>query len=191
MPKQSTWPNVVHLVAVSVWFGALLAAGLSAALIFTQMKAFNIVLPEYANYKGDHGMIAAGKVANHIFLIVDYVQLACALIAFLTLGILLMGANLDPLKRKPPLAAARIAFLTIACGLLSYELFILAPRMAINLKDYWTAAMAGQQQVADAAKAAFDVDHPTASNVLSTTAACVFLLLVTSAIGISRGNRSE
>ena len=39
---------------------------------------------------------------------------------------------------------------------------------------------------ADAEQAAFDADHPTASNVLKATAATIFLLLITSTIAVTR-----
>lgn len=189
VPHSSGSPaclGTVHILALTVWLASLLAAGLSAALIFSQMKKLQPSLPEYAAYTGEHWKIAGGMVANKIFLIVDYVQLCCAIIAILTLGLTLLAANQAVPKYRPPLAGVRIVFLSIACALLCYELFILSPRMAVHLNDFWVAAKDGKMAVAHAAQAAFDADHPTASNVLKATAASVFLLLITSTIAVTR-----
>lgn len=181
-----SWLGSVHILSLTIWFASLLAAGLSAALIFSQMKKLQPSLLEYAAYTGEHWKIAGGMVANKIFLIVDYVQLCCAVIAILTLGLTLLAANRGVPKHRPPLAGVRILLLSVACALLCYELFLLSPRMAIHLNDFWVAAKDGNRVIADAAQAAFDADHPTASNVLKATAAALLLLLVTSSIAIAR-----
>jgi hypothetical protein len=135
-------------------------------LIFSQMKKLQPSLPEYAAYTGEHWKIAGGMVANKVFVIVDYVQLSCAILAILTLGLTLLAANQAVPKYRPPLAGVRILFLSIACALFCYQLFILAPPMAVHLNDFWVAAKDGKMAIADAEQAAFDADHPTASNVL-------------------------
>jgi hypothetical protein len=180
------WLGATHLLALTIWLAALLAAGLSAALIFTQMKQLQPTLPEYAAYTGEHWKIAGGMVANKIFVIVDYVQLSCALVAILTLGLTLQGANKAVPKYRPPLAGVRILFLSIACALFCYQLFILSQGMAVHLNNFWIAAKQGNMPVANAAQAAFDADHPTASNVLKGTAASIFVLLITSTVATSR-----
>ena len=181
-----SWLGSIHILALTIWLASLLAAGLSAALIFMQMKKLQPSLPEYSAYTGEHWKIAGGMVANKIFLIVDFVQLGCAIVTILTLGLTLLAANRAVPKYRPPLAGVRILFLSIACGLLCYQLFILSPRMAIHLNDFWVAAKDGKMAIADAAQAAFDADHPTASNVLKSTAAMIFLLLITSTVAITR-----
>ncbi len=181
-----SWLSTVHLLSLTIWLAALLAAGLSAALIFSQMKKLQPSLPAYAAYTGEHWKIAGGMVANKVFVIVDYVQLSCAILAILTLGLTLLAANQAVPKYRPALAGVRILFLSIACALFCYQLFILAPRMAVHLNDFWVAAKDGKMAIADAEQAAFDADHPTASNVLKGTAATVFLLLITSTIAVTR-----
>lgn len=188
IPRPAPWLDVIHILALSVWLAGLLSAGLSAAIIFPQMKSLHPALPDFAHYSGEHWKIAGGFVANRIFLIVDSVQLVCASTAILTLGLTLLRANKAPVgspARRPPLAGTRILLLTFACALLAYELLILSPRMALNLNNFWTAAKDGNRAVADAAQAAFDADHPIASNVLVATAAAVLLLLVSAAIGLA------
>jgi hypothetical protein len=187
MPTRTPWLDAIHLMAAALWLAALVAAGLSAAILFTKMPELKPTLPDYAAYSGEHWKLAAGMVANTIFLVVDFVQLGAALVAILTLGLSLRAANRAIVKKAPPLSGVRIVLLTVACGLLCYQLFILSPRMAENLREYWTAAREGKQAMADAAKAAFDSDHPIASNVLKATAASVLLLLLTSAVGIAQG----
>jgi hypothetical protein len=191
MSNRTPWLDALHLTALSIWLGGLLSAGLSASLIFPQMKSLRPHLPDYASYTGEHWKIAGGVVANRIFLIVDWVQLGCGLVAIVTLGLSLMAASRGTAGRRPPLAGARILLLSVACGLLCYQLFILAPRMAIHINDFWTAAKAGQQAVADAAQAAFDADHPTSRTLLTSIAASVLLMIVASAIGISRGGKAS
>lgn len=182
----SDWLGAIHVLSLAIWLAGLLAAGLSAALIFSQMKALKPTLPEYAAYTGEHWKIAGGMVANRVFVIVDYVQLGCALVAILTLGLTLLAANQATPKYRPPLAGVRILFLSIACALFCYQLFVLSQTMSFHLNNFWVAAKDGNMAVADAAQAAFDADHPTASNVLKSTAAAVFLLLVTSTIAVAR-----
>ncbi len=187
--RLASWLDLFHVLALAIWLAGLLSAGLSAALIFPQMKSLHPSLPDFAQYSGEHWKIAGGMVANRIFLIVDSIQLPCALIALVTLGLSLLAANKAPIgspERRPPLAGARILLLTLACGLLAYQLFILSPRMAINLNNFWTAAKEGNQAIADAAQAAFDADHPIASNVLTSTAAAVLLLLVAAIFGLAK-----
>lgn len=191
-PRSSSstgWLPAIHLVALATWFGALLAAGLTAALVFPAMRRVAPILPDFAAYPGEHWKIAAGSVANRVFLVVDSIQLACAVIAILTLGLTFAAAGkaVPGLRIRPPLGGARLALLTIASTLLCYELFILSPRMAIHLSDYWAAAREGRLAAADIAKAAFDADHPTASGVLSTTAVAVLLSIVAAALGTARG----
>ena len=50
--------------------------------------------------------------------------------------------------------------------------------MNTNMRSYWDAAQAGDNEAALQYQAAFDKDHPTASTVMVSSFACVTLLMI-------------
>ncbi len=159
--------HAVHVFAMGLWFGALIMTAAAAAVIFPTLKALNPSLPAYASYGGEHWMLAAGRVANTIFFISDVVQFICSSLA---IGTLLVSVVFLKTPWRNRLTAMRAVLLGTALCLLCYHLFILGPRMSVNLERYWTLAAQGQQQQADEFRAAFSADHPSASRVLGAIA---------------------
>lgn len=141
-------------------------AGAGAAIAFPTMKAIEPTLGAYPLYSEPHWRLAAGHVAAKLFFVSDVVQLVCAPVAGLALVLLVLG-RLVPWPSR--LMAARLVVFTLLMAILSYRFFLLAPRMDRELALYRAAAQAGEMEPAAAHLAAFNADHPTASNVMVAT----------------------
>jgi hypothetical protein len=172
--------EATHLVSAAVWLGALLGAGGSAAMLFPAMRALRPRLEDFAGYPGEHWKLAAGQVAQKLFVACDTVQLLCAGVCFLTLGLVLSRMKKEGGRARGGMLVRALA-LTVAMGLVCYQLFVLGPRMYANSREYWDSARAGEVERANAAQAAFAKDHPTSTNVLGGTATAVLMLIVSGA----------
>lgn len=168
--------DTLHAAAAGIWIGSVAMVGTLAAIAFPTMKKLDPTVPEFAAV-GDHWKIAAGSVANKMFVVVDSVSLACCLVCLATLG-LSLSIRVKLGRPRSALWIFRTLAMTIAAGCLAYQLFILAPRMAENIHTFWDAARAGEVAKAATAQAAFDADHPTASNVIFIMFAGALALLV-------------
>jgi hypothetical protein len=162
--------------------------GAAAAVIFPAMKGLDPALPAYAAYTGPHWSLAAGQIANRLFIIADTVQFGAMLAAGVTFGLCVLFFGLSTRRGT---TFARAALLLALVGVLSYHLMILSPRMATNVRLYWDAAAAGDNAGAAGPKAAFDADHPTASRVLGATALLVLGAMVAGMVSITAGRRME
>lgn len=182
MNRLARIAEAANLAALAAWLGCLLGAGAAAAVIFPTMRGLDPSLPAFAGYAGEHWRIAGGAVANRLFVLCDAVQLAAATVCVLAL-IVARIAGAPPASRAA--FGARLAFLAAAWLLASYEIFVLAPRMQESLALFWTSAKAGDTPAADAARAVFEADHPTASRVLGATAGAVLGALLASAWGLT------
>lgn len=169
--------HTVHVAALGIWLGSLLMTGVAAAILFPTMKGLAPQLPAFASYTGDHWMIAAGRTADRLFSINDALQLACALVVVTTLASGALWCNLRPTGLRGVL---RLLVLAVALVALGFQLFVLAPRMSLNLRTYWQAAQTGDRPLADQHQAAFSSDHPTAQNTLATITLAVGVLLLLS-----------
>jgi hypothetical protein len=177
--------EAVHLTALGVWLGSIVATGVFAAIVFGAVRELDPSLPAFAGYEGSHADLLAGFVQNRVFAAVDIVQFVSALLALASMiGLLTLGR----LSVSTWSSGLRIAGLGIAMGLVSFYLLVLMPRMAENVRAYWSAAEQGQTEAAAGAKAAFDADHPTASGVLQGIAAAVALSLIAGAVSASGGS---
>lgn len=179
-----------HVLSLALWLASLLMAGVSAAIVFPTTRALAPRLPAYEAFVGEHWKIAAGHVQQRIFLACDAGQLVCGGVAFLTLGLMLIGVGMPRLDKRTT-TTVRVLATAAALIVLCYHLLVLSPRMQQNLTAYWSNAEAGRQAEANVAQDAFEVDHPTASRALSLLAACVGVSLVASVWGLARPSRSR
>lgn len=170
--------ETVHLTFVGLWMGSLAMTGAAAAITFPTVRDLDPSLPAYAAFTGPHWKLAAGHIASRIFLVADAVALGCLIVSGLTLGLIV--ASKEPWRRPWATAVRLIAFFA-ALSLLTYSFFFLGPRMNTNMRQYWDAALAGQNDSALRYQAAFDKDHPTASNVMVASFCCVTLLMIAGA----------
>lgn len=178
------------MFALSLWFGCLATTSAAAAILFSTLKQLDPVAPEFMKYPQDHWVIIGGSIGARLFGICDTVQLFCAAIALGTFGITLARTPRVP-EVRPWGLFARAIVMSIAMGLVSYQLFILAPRMNAELVQFWSAARAGEFDIAQSHRALFDKDHPTASTVMGMTAITVLVAWFFGAFALSStGDRS-
>lgn len=152
--------ETIHLTVLGVWGGAMIMIGVTAAIGFPTMKALDPKLPEYAQFSGDHWMIAAGKVMNKAFLVSDWIGVVCAVLAAITLVVVLVGTRT---RFARPATVLRTVALAAAIAALVYSVGVLRPHMQHELRAFWDAARAGDNQAAAIHQKAFDEMHPQAS----------------------------
>lgn len=180
--------EVVHIVALSAWFGAVGMSGIVAATVFPAMGRMKPTLGAYPEYTGDHALLAGGLIAGRVFLIVDLVQFICGVIvlgSFVTM--IVAGYSIDTLTR-----VLRSVVLLLTMGLLSYHLFILMPGMTEDLRNYWDFAAAGGNEQAEIYKNAFFDNHEMAAGslkaLMGATLACLVLAVWT---GVGKANSED
>lgn len=173
---------------MGIWVGTLGMAGASAAIIFPTMRSLEPTLGAYPLYTEPHWRLAAGHVAAKLFFASDLVQLVCAPLGGLALVLMVLKKAVPWPSR---LIAARLVVLTLLMAVLSYRFFVLAPRMDRDLSLYRAAASTGEMEPAAQHLAAFNVDHPTASRIMTTTFVLALLGLVTGAWSASSVRRSD
>lgn len=182
MNKGRAWLEVVHTVTLSLWLGAVVMSGVAAAIVFPTAKSLEARSGLFEKYDGEHWRLVAGQIANRIFLASDTIQLVCA-----SAGLLTLGLRLADRANRPRLAGVRVLLFSIASAVLGYHLFILAPRMHGNLREFYVRAMAGENDAAEVARQAFGADHPTASKVLGAMAVSLFVLLCVTVWSLAMG----
>lgn len=159
----------LHLVALSLWLGALLSVSAVAAVAFPTMKSLQPALPGFRVNVLEHASIAAGHVMNPAFL-----ALMIGGIALATSALLAWRTMSGPRRVLGVLSLALTAATLAALGL----------PMRTHLDTYWSAARAGEVEAAESAKKSFDALHPWSSRALGTQA-----LLVSISIGLAAFSR--
>lgn len=167
--------ETINLTVTGLWLGALVMTGVTAAILFPTVRDLRPTLPEYALYQGEHWRIAAGQPGDKIFVACDAIQFVCAMVAAVSLATMVFVTKV---RVKRPAMLIRIAALVVAFVLLGSRFFFLQPWMDTNLHGFWEAAAKGDNANAERLRAAFDADHPIASNMLAATALCVLLAMV-------------
>lgn len=172
MHRFRRFAEAVHIVSASLWAGSILMAAVVAAVAFPTMRDLGPTLSAYEAYSGEHWPLAAGAVANRVFMIVDAAQLVLAMLAAGTLVFLAyanqLGGRLVGIVR---LLALGIALLTFGV-----HLFWLRPKMDVDLANYWEAARQGQTETAQEHREGFASKHPTASRLMGATALSALVL---------------
>lgn len=180
----------VHLLALAIWSGVLLTTGAAAAILFPTMKQLDPAIPAYAQYTGEHWVLAAGHAAEKLFLLADIVQFLCALLAIITFIALAVSSfsNSKPARTNTSGLSllARGTLLSIALACLAGNLIIVAPKMNKALHAYRAAAQQGLTDDALAYRAAFNDLHPVASNLLIITTIATLTALTLGIWNIAR-----
>ena len=171
--------QVIHVVALSAWFGTVGMSGIVAATVFPIVGRMKPMLAAYPDYTGDHALLTGGLIAGNVFQIVDKVQFYCAAIALASfVTMIVAGYSINSVPRL-----LRSFVLLATMGLLSYHLFILMPGMNEDLRNYWDFAAMGNTEQAEIHKNAFFEYHTTASNslkaLMGATLACIVLAVWT------------
>lgn len=170
--------NTVYWFALTLWVGVLVAAGTAAAATFRVLPPTDLILPRFRAFPGtEHGRIAAGMVMEPVFTFVDVVQVAAAVLVVLTV---LIQWIVFRHGRRSLLNVIRVACVLVAAALLAWRAVAVTPGMNRDLRAYWTAAEAGEIEVAQAHRAAFDAEHGGASNLFSATLAALVIAVLAS-----------
>lgn len=183
---MSTWRafcETLHLVALGLWLGTLVAVGAAAAVMFPAMKALNVRLADFPGDGADHYRIAAGRIAERVFLVGDIIMFPCALIAAATLGVLLTIHRI-PVAR--PAAIMRSLALGVALAALAALLLIVTPGINRGAQGHFAAARIGDVAAAQRHMAAVDDLHPIATNLMLVEFLGVFIALVCGAWSLAR-----
>lgn len=175
--------ETTHIVALALWLAATLASALVAAVAFPAMKSLAPTLPGYAE-PSQHYLIAAGTIAQRVFLIADIVNFVAGIVALATLGtsILILAT---PARR--PAIIVRSLSVTIAIACLASLLLIVTPRVVDASTRHWGALKSGELAAAQTHKAALDDVHPIASRLTGGMAFCVVIALIAGVWSITSG----
>ena len=172
--------NTACAACLALWLGVVVMSGVVAAATFPTVKALDPVVPQFAGYPGGHWRLVGGAVANSVF------RIAGVLTGLLAAGsgglAMWMWTRRDGRRswwlRTVPLA--------IGAACVAWNLTVLAPRMEGNLTRFRELAREGNVAGADAARDAFNRDHPTASRLLVVQAAAVAAALAACVLAVPR-----
>lgn len=182
--------NSLYWILLSLWLGALVFGAVTAAIIFPTLRDLGVSLTSFSGPTDDHFMLAAGTVMDRVFFIVDGVQLVSSV------GVaIILGLHLTVFQMRLSRPAHMIRALSICLLLLgvSYHLFVLAPRMNLNLQTVWSLREMGED--ATEYRTAFAADHPNAVRLLTFNTVLLVVTITASACGLTTpdepGNRSS
>ncbi|HMN41142.1 MAG TPA: hypothetical protein PKE29_09875 [Phycisphaerales bacterium] len=189
---MSNWKpfcTAMHLTALGLWAGSVAMAAATAAVAFPTLKALGVELPSVgAAFQPDAYRFAAGAVAASVFFISDVVAFACAMIACVTLLVLMLGGHLGP---RRPSTYVRALALGVAVASLAAILFVVTPGISAGAKGHLAAARAGDEKAAAMHKQAVDDLHPISTNLLAAEFASVLVALFLAAWAAGGGGPGE
>ncbi|CAN5743394.1 hypothetical protein BH11PLA1_BH11PLA1_06950 [soil metagenome] len=171
--------HVLHLLALGVWLGVLIATGAFAAVTFPLVRDLAPVLPSHAAYTGEHWRLVAGRVANRAFGVSDSIQMVCIVVS-LAAGII---AYVRPagLVCAVPRRGWSLVILGVATLIfLGWIVFLRVP-MAVYLDKYWMFAERGNMESAAVFQGYFAQLHPYATNLLVALTLLVLSAFITAA----------
>jgi hypothetical protein len=172
MRRWRPFLEAIHLTAAGVCTGAILMAGVTAAILFPAVKKMDPQLPAYSAYTGEHWRIVGGHIGEPMFLAVDLVQFVCLLLTFGTLTAIAFSR--DESTRRISFAVRSLALL-VAFVTFCWRFFVVTPPLNETLQAYWKAAQAGNNDQAGVYQAAFDAGHGTSSTLMQITLAAMLV----------------
>lgn len=178
--------NMVYWLALALWLGALMSAGIAAGSTFSVLTKMDISIARYAEFVPDeadipnaHSNLAAGHVLEPVFWITNAVQFVA-----IPLVILALAAQLLFFKQHKNKFSnfIRTACIIISAGLFAYHAFAVSQPMNQDLRAYWQAAEEGDIQAASDHREGLLSRHGTAKNILSATLLLVVIVTAASAV---------
>jgi hypothetical protein len=170
--------HVVYWLALIIWTSALVSAAVAAMNVFSTLPDMAIELERYRSFPiEEHGRLAAGHVMDGVFFLVDVMQFVAVPLVLLAL---LAQLFVFRMRWTRPANVIRALCLIVAAAAFAFHAGVLAPRMNRNLREFWSAAEAGEIQTAREHRALFHADHQLADPILRLN---LVLLLV--AVGAS------
>jgi uncharacterized membrane protein len=185
METLSRLSSAALTVFSGIVFGITAMTGVVAAVVFPTMRTLGPSLPEYAAYGGPHWSLAAGVVAEKVF-VVGFAAAGVALVLALVSG---AGVAFTRGRRGWPVA--RLALLLLTAGIFLTHVAWLRPRMDAAAEEYRVAAAAGRAEGAAEAKSHFDGMHPIASKLIGAVTLSSLALFVASAWSSSASGRGR
>ena len=173
----------VHFATTGFWLAAILLVGLVAGLTFPTLKDLDPTMLRFDAYGEDHWSIIGGYLTNPLFGVLRVIQWVCIAIAGVTLLSQLLHRG-----RGRLISLLRVVAFLVAVGAVLFDTAVLSGRMQSNLTAFRAAAEAGEIDVANTHRDAFDADHPTASTTLMINAGAVAVFL---GAGIASTGRRE
>lgn len=178
--------NMVYWIALALWLGALMSAGIAAGCTFSVLTKMDISIARYSEFVPDeadipnaHEKLAAGHILEPVFLITNAVQLISIPLVLLTLAAQLFVFNQHKSKFSNFI---RTVCIIISAGIFAYHAFALSPPMNRDLRSYWQAAQEGDIQDAKSHRNELLSRHETAKIILSATLLLVLIATAASAV---------
>ncbi|MDG2424404.1 MAG: hypothetical protein P8M22_10535 [Phycisphaerales bacterium] len=179
----------IGLLCLSLWLCAVVAAGLSASVVFTTLPPLE---PEIKGYDIPdiemRGRLVSGLVTEPVFQIADWSQLV--LCPLLLIVIMLQAFNRS--IRQGTLAQwIRLIAIGLASLLFLGRFLLVNPPMAEYLDSYRAAAQAGDIDSAKAQQIAFDGWHHTAERLWGLTGVCLVIAIGATGATLMPGVRQK
>lgn len=184
MNRWRAFCETVHLAALGLWLGFVLASGTFAAILFPTMRQSQPTLPDFSAWPGEHWIIAAGRVGNRVFFAVDIAQFTFAMLSGFTFVALIAFLGLP---RTRPATLIRATALGVAMACAASQVIIVGPKMNSLMTRFWAAASEGQITAAEMFKSEFDRTHPIGSGLLYGSCISVFIALIAGLWSVTRG----
>lgn len=189
MRSMAPFCNVIYWLALTIWVGVLISAGVAATGTFTVLPdpELGVQLEKFSKYEaplGTHGRIAAGHVMEPIFTFVDLSQVVAGALVLMTV-LMQLTIFRQPTRRSVTLwNIVRVLCIGGALTLFTYRVLAVSPDMNRDLRAYWSAAQAGDGETADRHYAAFTANHPRASRLFNSTLLLLLVSVAASAVAI-------
>lgn len=189
MTPWRSFVEVVHLLALCLWSAGLLAAGLSAALVFPTLKGLSPTLAGFsAEFAQSHYLVAGGSIAQRAFFVSDLISFFGAMVAIVTLAVLIVVHRL-PTRRSSTIV--RALALALAVASLASMLIIVTPALNTATRLHWAAIKLGDAGSIAERKLEVDQLHPLATNLMVGMLGCVLVALVAGMWALARSDRGE
>jgi hypothetical protein len=160
---RAFWEGV-HLCVLGLWAGVLVGVGVCAAVVFPTLKGVGVRLPEYSSDPSGHYRIAAGMVAQKVFLVGDFLMFPLSLVAAVTLGILIVVYRVSSVRAAMMVRGIGLSF---AIAALAALLLVVTPQINAASQRHWAAARIGDASAAAPHIKAVDDLHPIATLLMS------------------------
>lgn len=188
MNRSRAIAETVNIAAQGIWLGAIGVSAAAAAVAFPTMRALDPTLGAYAAFPGEHWPIAAGEVMFKVFQITDMIAVVCAVLVVGSLVAAIVTGRL-PLRRLSVMF--RVAMTLAIVAVLSFNMFVLMPRMVHNVGEFWSAARAGELERAGEYRVLFNNDHPNARKLSETLMVFILVSMVATGASMTDGRKRK
>lgn len=189
MRSMAPFCHAIYWLALTIWVGVLISAGVAATSTFTVLPdpELGVHLEKFSQFEaphGTHGRIAAGHVMEPIFTFVDLAQVVASAVVLVTVLMQLTIFRQHARRSAALWNIARVLCIGGALTLFTYRVLAVSPDMNRDLRAYWSAAQAGDVETADRHYAAFTANHPRASRLLNSTLLLLLASVAASAVAL-------